>query len=322
VIWILWHRRLGDLNQMQVLAQALARPFVVKKLKFRKPHYAPLARLADGTDQITPPWPDMILCAEALTSVIARRLKKLSGGKIKIISLARPSGDVRNFDLVLTTAQYRLPKLPHVVELVLPLTSAAPMIATSKSKKLTLLVGASSAPEELDGPVAAQMLKELQVYAGRNALALNIVTSPRTESVVTTVLKDMVQAPHQVFFWEAGGENHFQRCIAEADEIVVTSDSVSMLADGLVAGKLVYVYKLPRSTSVLQDAVEWIFRRWPQNYIFRTGIVEPSTDRWLLVEKLIKAGHVNWFGDVPRQHSPFDPQADLDLAVAAIKRLG
>ena len=125
---------------MQDLVRALDQPFIVKKLQFRKPHYAPLARLDAASDPMQAPWPAMIICAEALTSVIARRLKQQSDGAIRIVSLARPSGDVRNFDLVLTTAQYRLPNLPHVVELMLPLTTATPRSSKRKSNILTVLM--------------------------------------------------------------------------------------------------------------------------------------------------------------------------------------
>ncbi len=320
MIWILWHRRMGDLNQMQDLVQSLGGPFVVKKLQFRKPHYAPLARLADGSDQLTEPWPDMILCAEALTSVIARRLKKLSGGKIKIISLARPSGDARNFDLVLTTAQYRLPKLPNVVELLLPLTKQVTS-KISQSKSIVVLVGASSPPEVLDVAAAKDMVEALKTKAEQSSARLKIVTSPRTSREVARVFLDSLHAPHHVFAWSSDRENPYLQIVSEAHEVVVTSDSVSMLADGLVAGKTVSVCRLPRKFSPVQKLVEWFFLRWPQNYIFQSGLIEPATDRWLLIEKLIKAGHVRWFGDADIQHIPFDPQHDLDLAVAAIKRL-
>ena len=320
MIWILWHRRLGDLNQMQDLVHSLGGPFVVKKLQFRKPLYAPVARLAGGSDQLTEPWPEMIFCAEALTSVIAQRVKKLSGGKIKIISLARPSGDVRNFDLVLTTAQYRLQNLPHVVELSLPLTKPAPS-KTAKIKSIAALVGASSPPEVLDVAAAKDMVEALKAKAEQSISRLKIVTSPRTSGEVARVFSNSIHAPHQVFVWSKDRENPYQKIVCEAHEVVVTSDSVSMLADGLAAGKPVSVYRLPRKFSPLQKLVEWFFLRWPQNYIFRSGHIEPATDRWLLIEKLIKAGHVRWFGDADMQHIPFDPQQDLDLAVAAIKRL-
>ena len=321
MIWILWHRRIGDLNQMQDLAKALNMPYVVKKLQFRKPLYAPLARLATGSDSLDGPWPELILCAEALTSVIARRLKKRSAGKIKIVSLARPSGDVRNFDLVLTTAQYRLPKPSHVVELMLPLTAATPQVSKEKSNILTVLIGASSPPEILDAEVARKMATDILAYAASKKLILNVVTSPRTSPVVAQVFTEAIATPHQVFIWSKDSENPYQKYLADAAEIIVTNDSVSMLADGLAAGKPVQVYRLPRRFTVLQSVVEWIFKRWPESFIFRSGIIEPATDRWLLVDRLVAKKFVGWFGEDQNKAVPFSPQSDINVAIRAVQDL-
>jgi uncharacterized protein len=321
VIWILWHRRLGDLNQMQCLAEALGLPFVVKKMNFKWPHYAPLARLDAGSDRLKAPWPDLILCAEALTSAVAQRLKQQSGGAIKIVCLARPSGDVRNFDLVLTTAQYRLPKFESVIELTLPLTALGSSLGAVQANTLVVLIGASSPPDMLNEKVAQKLIRDMQAYAAQRNLMLKVLTSPRTAVAVTLILSRALSAPHQIFVWSKTVDNPYQRILAEAAEIIVTSDSVSMLADAVVAGKPTSVYRLPQRLNFAQTCVEWLFKRSPEAWIFRSGLIEPTTDRALLIEKLIAAGHAHWFGEKTNAHVKFDGSADLDLAVCAIKRL-
>lgn len=322
MIWILWHRRIGDLNQMQDLVHALGQPCVVKKLKFKWPLYAPLAQLSAGSDGLSAPWPEMIFCAEALCSVIARKLKKRSGGKIKIVCLARPSGDVRSFDLVLTTAQYRLPKLPHVVELMLPLTAKSDEGGSVKSKSLAVLIGASTPPEVLNVAVAQKIAMEIKATASARSLKLNVVTSPRTVPAVAAVFSNEIAPPHTVYLWSPLQENPYQQCLSDAAEIIVTSDSASMLADAIATGKPVQVYRLLRQFTFAQQAVEWLFCRWPDNWIFRSGLIEPATNRWLLIEKLLAKKHISLLGDAAIQHCPFDPQSDIDLAVAAVRRLG
>ncbi len=321
MIWILWHSRIGDLKQMEVLATSLGLPFLVKKLEFKWPHYPPLARLSSSSNALTEAWPDLILCTEALSSKIAVRLKKKSGGTIKIVSLARPHGDARRFDLVLTTAQYRLPNLPHVVELLLPLTAPNTKSTRRVARKLTVLVGASSSPESLDQDTAVAMVEALTSYADRHALELNVVTSPRTESEIARVFEQNMKAPHQSFIWKAGIENYYQGCLDEAAEIVVTSDSASMLSDALATGKPVWVYRLPRKFAVVQSLIEWIFKRAPALWIFRKGLIEPATDRWLLIERLVEKGYVQWFGTPKTQTKIFEPQVDIEVAVGALRKL-
>jgi uncharacterized protein len=319
VIWILWHRRLGDLNQMQELAKALGLPFVVKKLHFRKPFYAPLANLTldkSKSDSLQAPWPNIVICAEALTSVVTHSLKKKSAGHIKTVALARPSGSVRDFDLVLTTAQYRLPQMSNVVELNLPLT-AARLESKKSSSRIAVLIGATSPPDQLDPSAALKLVGELNTLDG----PLDIITSPRTTVAVSDILSAGFKAPHKVYRWQVGVENPYARLIVEAAAIIVTSDSVSMLADAVVAGKPVQVYPLPRRFSVAQRFVEWLYKISPENWIFRSGIIEPATDRRLLIERLISQGHVSWFGTQAKSAKPFNRMDDIETAVNAIRKL-
>src|SRR5947207_15153888 len=83
-IWILTHRRLGDLRQMEELARLLGWPTTIKRLKFRPPNIPFLARFLldeQHSDKIGPPWPDLVLCGEGLTSVIARGIGRKSRGQ-------------------------------------------------------------------------------------------------------------------------------------------------------------------------------------------------------------------------------------------------
>lgn len=319
MIWILWHRRLGDLNQMQELAKALGGPFMIKKLQFRKPFYAPLAGLTldkPKSDMLQAPWPELIICAEALTSVVARSLKKQSNNQIKLVALARPSGSVRDYDVVLTTAQYRVPRAPNVVELTLPLTAKHHHINTSKSR-VAVLIGATSPPDQLDKSAARKMAEALMLLGE----PLDIVTSPRTSAAVTDIFATTFRTPHQVHRWQVGAENPYTRLVAEASSIIVTSDSVSMLADAVVAGQGVQVYPLPYRLSLAQRIVEWIYQRSPQSWIFKSGIIEPVTDRRLLIERLVSQGYVSWFGAQTKNAKFFNPRNDIKTAVRAVRKL-
>jgi uncharacterized protein len=323
VIWILWHRRIGDLQQMQALATALNMPFEIKKLHFRKPHYALLANYTldqDGSDRLMAPWPKVILCAEALCSVIARKLKRGSADTIKIVTLARPSGTTIDFDLVLTTPQYRLPKVDNV-ELRLPLLTTPQSYSAGQNGTTAVLVGATSPPDILDEVSAERMIVDLKSYADLSRRVLHVVTSPRTDPEVAKILKQSIVAPHHVHVWKADGQNPYQDLLNQAEEIIVTSDSVSMLADAVATHKPVQIYKLPRQLSFLQGRVERLYLRHPNHFLFATGLIEPTTNRWLLIDRLVSDGYVNWFGDKRKPTRHFESRVDLDTAVDAVQKL-
>src|SRR5262249_31736120 len=150
--------------------------------------------------------------------------------------------------LVLTTAQYRVPPAPNVVELELPLTLGAPPPPTASQSEATAeplivaLVGASSGPDRLDPESAAALADALTKRADPMRARLTVVLSPRTKADVGKAISTRLSPPHGVAPYRNGPDNPYWRLIHCANEVVVTSDSVSMLADAIDAGKPVYVY--------------------------------------------------------------------------------
>ena len=340
-VWLLSQGRRGDLEQMQALLQALAWPGEIKTLHFRPPPIpalAPLLLRPHAGDRIAPPWPDLIVCAEAMSSVIAQRLRRLSGGRTKLICLGRPAGDPAVFDLVLTTAQYHLPPQPNVVELSLPLT-AAPEKPDDDAVRLTgarpfiaVLVGGASSPEVLDRAAARELADAVCRYAAHHGGTLHVVTSPRTGRKASDELLRRVPPPHRVHVYGRSPNNPYRRVLALADEIIVTNDSVSMVADALATEKPVYVYALPRTRNPTFLVSEWCRRNVlesasvppllrPVAWLFEKGFVETSADRLRLFGRLAGERRIGWFGGPPpliRKHAGLQ---DMEIAVARVKNL-
>lgn len=341
-VWILTHSRLGDRQQMEELAAALGWPSLVKQLVFRPPNVPFLAELLldrGRSDPLGEPWPDVILCAEARTSAVARGLKRRSGGRAKVICLGRPAGDPAEFDLVLTTAQYRLPKAPNVIELALPLVaSSAPQPGEASDRAdlarpvTAVLVGGAAAPERLDGVAAAALARDLLAHKQKTGGTLLVVTSPRTGEAAGSALAHAIPAPHIVHLWGKNEDNPYRRFLALADEIVVTSDSVSMVADALATRKDVSVYRLPRPSTLKDTISEWVFARvwgetpcppWlrPAKWLFDVGLVEARADRPRLFARLVAEGRLGWFGEARPQTRYVATAAELDAVVARIRSL-
>lgn len=339
-VWILTRGRKGDLDQMLALADGLGWPSTVKRLAFRRPHIPALAGLLlkPESDRLDPPWPDLVICAEALPSIIARRLKRQSDGLIKIVCLGRPAGTASGFDLVLTTAQYRLPAASNVMGLTLPLTipgvrTPSPDLAgagTIIRPLIVLAVGSSSFPDRLDAKAAIDMASEVRALAEARQGTAWAFTSPRTGTDVSEVLKRVMAPPHRVHVFSSGKENPYRSALAAADRIIVTSDSVSMVSDALQTGRPVQVYPLPQTRNLEWHLMEWLYRHavlnrspWfgPLRWLFEAGVFEISADRRLLFEALASQHRISWFGQALPPPVAVPPHDDLGLAIARVRGL-
>lgn len=328
-IWILSRGRKGDLDQMLALARATGWPHEVKTLRFAGPEIPVLSKLL-LKETLSPPWPDLVLCAEASPSVIAKAIRRASGGRTRAVCLGRPAGSAAGFDLVITTAQYRIPRAANVVELAMPLAAetagAAPPVAGGP---VAVLVGGPAFPDRLDEAAAEQLASDVLALAARKGAVLDVVTSPRTPAAAIAVLDRRITAPHRLTVF-GRGENRYRAALAAASKIVVTSDSVSMVSDALASGKPVSVYPLPQALNMKWRLGDGLYRHCvevpqpltgPVRWLFDAGIVEVAPDRRKLFGRLAAEGRLGWFGEDPPPPQPDAARRDLATAVQSLRQL-
>ena len=232
--------------------------------------------------------------------------------------------------LVITTAQYRIPAAPNVVEISMPLAGAAqPLAGNVPEGPGTLLVGGPAFPDQLDAAVAATLASDAMAYANGKNKILSVQTSPRTPDRAIAALARSIAPRHRLAIFGLG-ENRYSEALAEASELVVTSDSVSMLSDALVSGKPVSVYPLPQSRNIKWQIGEWLYRNAieepslpfaPVRWLFDTGLMEAAADRRRLLARLVAGKRLTWFGDGLLPPQPEAMQADLETAVRSLRGL-
>src|SRR5262245_61753349 len=277
-LWLLKHRRTGDLAQMRNLAAMFrdghgddgASTWTVeeKQLVFRWPKaadFAPAARwLLDQkeSDSLAPPWPDAIIVAEASAASVAKALKARAGDRTRVIVLGRPAGEITTFDLILTTAQYGLPAAPNVVTLPLPLATSP--VASAEERNMLLermagkprpwiavLIGGSVPPDDLDRKAITQIAEAARSKAQESGGSCIVLTSPRTGKTCDDVIRRLMSDADLLQLWtEASTPNLYRPVISEADLFLVTSDSISMTVEALSTGKPVSVFMLPQEAPV------------------------------------------------------------------------
>jgi mitochondrial fission protein ELM1 len=321
-IWLLKHRRVGDLAQMRNLAALLreghgddgASTWAVeeKQLVFRSPElakFAPAARWLldkERSDSLVPPWPDAMVVAEASAASVARALKARAGDRTKLIVVGRPAGEIASFDLVLTTAQYGLPAGPNVVTLPLPLATSPP--ASAEERKLLLermtgkprpwiavLIGGSVPPDCLDGKAIAQIAEAARRKAQESGGSYVVMTSPRTGKSCDEAVEALMPDADFLQLWTGTTKpNLYQAVMAEADFFLVTSDSISMTVEALHTGKPVSIFMLPQESPTSRRIVSALNRS--------AGIaVKSPRHLWRLVAPLFASGIV----DVPAHRVEF-----------------
>lgn len=299
VVWGLLGSRVGDNAQVKALAARLPARIEFKQLTYNGLHYIPnILRGASNASLtlealrlLTPPWPDAVIAVGRRSAPVALWIKQKSSGHARLIHLGRPRMALKAFDLVVTTPQYNLPAAENVIEIMVPFTAALsapdaerwcsewndlprPLIAVS--------VGAAKYPLRFSA-------REWQEFGSRlNELALDcrgsllVLGSPRTEQGALEAISSQLTVPYKTFA-ARNKDNPYRAALLDADHVVVTSDSASMLADALSTGKRVDIFKLPSAP------IWWAWNgrgSWGAS-LSKSGVLQPPRQTAKLVETVL-----------------------------------
>ncbi len=335
LVWLLLGERMGDNQQVLALGKMLGWPYVAKQLRWD--HDCDIAPREQGasligldiehSDRLAPPWPDIIVAVGQRSVPASRWIVKQTGGQTINIRLGRPRIEFAAFDLIITTPQYGLPAAPNLRELLLPLSlrddekvalaSALwqPRLADLPRPWTAVLIGGPTQSLRLDGAIAGTMVAALEAYRRTSGGSLLVTTSPRTPDDVPAILAEGLREPRFFFRWQADVENPYLALLALADTIVVTNDSISMIAEAVNFGKPVYLYELPwlrrRSKPGLANSIGRLYRERRQrrlargnpadlmdnfyDFLTRRGKARPRRDTVPLQKKLYEADVVKPF---------------------------
>lgn len=334
----------GDNAQLMTLAEALGWPFEVRGEVDSAP-MAVIDRLARNAGihlHRKKPllssllWPDLILIAGGRRVVDALRIKAMSEGRSRIVCLGRPWSDLDQFDLVITTPQYRLPERSNVLMNALPLnqpsTDALAFAGDEWRQQIdhlpkpwiAVLVGGNSGSCRFTRTTGEELAKKASELARATGGSLLISTSSRTPKAAADALFAGIDVPHFAFRWSKDARrNPHLGFLALAQRFIVTSDSASMAAEAIATGCPVTVFDVP-----LRKRSRWMTR--PRNpggrierlrqHLTAKGLWVPARDMAAYHQHLRDHGYVK---DDIRPHAPFEMQKpdDLERAVQAIRHL-
>lgn len=349
VTWILQSPHSGDNTQLRAIAGALGWPCEPKRLTYRD-HEGLLRLLSLSTlagvvlaasDPLAAPWPDLVICSGRGAEAVAFWLKRRNQ-QLRIVFVGTPWSDIRRFDLVITTPQYRLPQGVNVLHNLLPVHDVTPERVAAEAARwqarlgdlprpfTAVLVGGSSGPYRFTAAAAQRLGHEASALARADGGSLLVTTSPRTGDAATQALEAAIDAPCFFHRWQQDSDdNPFHAVLGLAGRIVVTADSVSMMAEAVSSGKPVLLFDIEEGRYAMRadldcSRIGWRGRGLDESF-FRLLINHApprfSRDLRVVQRQLVQSGLAQWLGDPPPAAPPPPVEDGLARAVARIRGL-
>ena len=355
--------RAGDNSQVLGLGEALGWPLVEKHFVFQP--WEKLVNLPWGAhllgvvrEHSTPleaPWPDLVISAGRKNEPIARyvreQARQRSGKRVRLVHVGRPWAAPPNWDLVITTPQYRLPRAANILHNDTPLhrvTRDRLDAAASQWKErtrdlprpfVTVLCGGNSGPYPFDQASGERLAAAADALAGELGGSLLVTTSKRTLDETTEALFDAIRSPSIRYRWRPEDpDNPFFAFLGLADHVIVTADSVSMMAEACVTQRPVYLYDTGEGMTSMKEnswldgngshdpegsklgLSRWHLKAHLYRVTMRLGPQRLTRDIRIVQQLLIDTKRAVWLGDGHPDPAPA-PLEDMHRAVTRVKAL-
>jgi uncharacterized protein len=341
-IWVLTGHKAGDNTQVRALAEALGWPAEIKRFYYR-PWELLSNRLSGvtlaGIDRATSsplqaPWPDLVITAGRRNEPVARWIKR-HAPHTRLVHIGRPWSPLPVFDLVVTTPQYFLPDTANVLHNRLPLhgltqsrldAAAAvwrPRLAHLPRPWIAVMAGGDSGPFVFTADKAQRLAALASELAASGGGALLLTSSARTSPASLAALEAGISVPACIHRWGSGQtDNPYLGYLALADRLVVTGESMSMLAEARYTGKPLYIFDPGDSGPWWRYRHNYRFRPLSHHFAMRFAPRRMRRDVGNIQRQLVADGRAAWLGQsfLPAGAEAAAPD-DLDNAVARVRAL-
>ena len=209
--------------------------------------------LTPESDDLTPPWPDLLISSGRKAVVPALWVQKQSGGQVKTIHIQNPKAHHSDFDLILAPQHDNISgnnilstaiNIHHVTEEKLETEKALfkARYSSLPQPRVGVLIGGSSKHHTMTASIAKTLAKRLKKLA-TEGYGLMITASRRTGEDNEAILKEHLDHEN-IDYWDGSGENPYFGILGWADYLLVTEDSVSMVSEAIATGQPTYIIEL------------------------------------------------------------------------------
>jgi len=261
-IWILSDGKIGDETQCFGIADALGLSAQRKLIKPRAlfallmpygpidPRDAP----RHPASPLAPPFPDIAIAAGRRTVTYLRHLKRASGGRTFTIFVKDPYIGCGAADTIWVPRHDKLRGANVIVtptpahRMSAAVLSAARQnpdqrLAALRAPRLAMILGGMSQHHHYSQANEAE-LSALARQGAAAGFSLMVTGSRRTPPALLAKVKTTLDlSPGTHFIWDGSGANPYAAMLALADAIVVTADSVNMMAEAVATGAPVHIYE-------------------------------------------------------------------------------
>ncbi len=354
-IVVLTHRKPGHANQSRALGQRLAqwsgRPMREGIIGCSEAGFflgrwlgrTPLPRISPDTR--------ILVAGGWLATRVARQLQQRMP-HLRLVLSGRKAGPAEALGTVLVQCRhFGLPPHPNRLTTLLPLNAghvpaAGPVERWQEwlqaPRQIAVLVGGSSRSHRMTGEDARALAGKASQLADQQGAALLVVGSRRSTELDNALVQALAPQDH-CYRWKSGDpDNPYALALEHADELIVTGESESMLADAASRGRGFLIWPVAeRKAGPWQRLAREVALRAVRPRFNRRGSIRPQQGQTYLCARALERGWILPPRDMPALHrelqqaglaAPFGEPApegfraapdELDLTlVQAAQRLG
>lgn len=221
---------------------------------------APFRSLEPSSSELAPPWPDILITCGRRSAALSIAIGKKSQGRTYRVHIQNPQIPSHHFNLVcamihdgitgqnvitIKTALHKLSheKLAQESQLWAPRWSIEHN-TTTNAPILGIILGGKTKQYGFSQERLQTLIEMISNATYHNNAKVLLTPSGRTEAFVKTELSNKFKNHPNVWIWDQNGANPYQAILGQADHLLVTADSVSMISEALYTTKPVHIFPL------------------------------------------------------------------------------
>lgn len=261
--WVITDGKAGMISQALGLAEAIGINTIVKNCSYNLPWslFPPYTFfnsprfLNKNSDQITEPWPDLLISCGRQGLGVSLYVRKQSKGECFTICVQDPRINCDYFDLVIPLAHDNVvAKNAIISNMSLHRITKSKLeegkklheklFTNHKAPFLIVLIGGSTHRYNMNLDACKDLANKFDQILANSDGTLYITPSRRTPQSLIKLLEEKYANNNRVILVDPNVNNPYFGMLANADCIFVTDDSVNMISEACATGKRTYILPL------------------------------------------------------------------------------